>query len=154
MTTPNQRLADLGIILPTPTAPLAAYVPIVRSGNLLYVSGQLPFGQDGLVTGCLGKNIEVEVAQKAAELAAISILAQVVHGAKVELDQISRLVKLSIFVASTPDFIEHHVVANGASELLAKILGDKGKHARAAFGVAALPMGACVEIEAIIEVST
>ena len=152
MTSPNQRLADLGISLPIPTPPLAAYVPIVRSGNLLYVSGQLPFGEDGLVTGCLGKNIQIEEAQKAAQLAAISILAQVVSGAKIELDQISRLIKLSIFVASTPEFTEHHIVANGASELLAKILGDKGKHARAAFGVAALPMGACVEIEAVIEV--
>lgn len=153
MTSPNQRLADLGLTLPIPTAPLAAYVPIMRSGNMLYVSGQLPFGANGLVTGCLGKDIKIEAAQKAAELAAISILAQVVHGANIELDQISQLIKLSIFVASTPDFIEHHIVANGASELLAEILGDRGKHARAAFGVAALPMGACVEIDAIIEVS-
>ena len=152
MTTPEQRLTDLGLTLPVPAAPLAAYVSTVLSGNLLFVSGQLPANQDGIIKGCLGKNIEVDAAQAAARLAALGVLAQIVHGANVPLERIARLIKLSIFVSSTPDFENHHLVANGASELMANILGDRGKHARAAFGVAALPLGAVVEIEAIVEI--
>ncbi len=149
---PHQRLEEMGITLQAPGAPLAAYVPVVRTENLLFVSGQLPMDDNGVVRGCLGKDTDVEAAQEAARLAAISILAQVEHTAKIPLKDISRFVKLSVFVASTPDFSHHHLVANGASEFIARIFGEKGKHARAAFGVAALPMGAVVEIEAVLEV--
>jgi len=153
MSNPAQRLQELGLILPTLSAPLAAYIPVQRTGNLLFISGQLASDQNGIIKGRLGENIEIESAQIAAKNAALSVLSQVVNSAGIELEQISSLIKLSIFVASTPDFELHHLVANGASELMADVLGDKGKHARAAFGVAALPLGAVVEIEAIIEIA-
>ncbi len=152
MTSPAEVLNKLGIELPVPAAPLAAYVPVVRSGGLLFVSGQLPSNADGMIQGTLGANMLVEDGQAAARLAAINVLAQIVSNGGVPLEKIKRVVKLSIFVASTPDFTEHHLVANGASELIAEVLGDAGQHARAAFGVAALPMGAAVEIEAIVDV--
>lgn len=152
MTSPAEVLNQLGIELPVPAAPLAAYVPVVRSGNLLFVSGQLPSNSDGMIQGTLGANMLVEDGQAAARLAAINVLAQIVSNGGVPLDKIRRIVKLSIFVASTPDFTEHHLVANGASEFIAEVLGESGQHARAAFGVAALPMGAAVEIEAIVDV--
>lgn len=154
MTNPADVLKKHGIVLPVPSAPLAAYVPVVRSGDLLFVSGQLPSNSDGMITGTLGANMLVEDGQAAARLAAINLLAQIVTNAGVPLENIKRVIKLSIFVASTPDFTEHHLVANGASELIAEVLGDAGQHARAAFGVAALPMGAAVEIEAIVDVGT
>lgn len=152
--TPTQRLTELGITLPSPAAPAAAYVPVVRTGNLLYISGQLSMGEEGIIKGCLGKNISVEQAQIGARHAALGVLAQIVNTAGVPLEDIKQIVKLTIFVASTPDFDQHHIVANGGSEILAEILGDKGTHARAAFGVAAIPMGAAVEIEAIVEVNS
>ncbi|HHG89777.1 MAG TPA: RidA family protein [Devosia sp.] len=154
MKSPNENLAALGLALPTPAAPLAAYVPVVRTGNLLFVSGQLSADSGGIIKGTLGSDLDMQQAQSAARAAALGVLAQIVHGAGVPLARISKVLKLSIFVASTPDFFEHHLVANGASELIAKVLGDKGKHARAAFGVAALPMGAAVEVEAVVEVSS
>jgi len=143
----------MGLKLPVAPAPLAAYIPVTRSGNLLFVSGQLAQDENGVVKGCLGAgtNIEQE-AREAARLAALSVLAQIVHSAGVPLGNVKKILKLSIFVASTPDFHEHHLVANGASELIVDIFGEKGRHARAAFGVGALPLGAVVEIEAVVEV--
>jgi len=152
MKNPEQRLAILGLELPAPPAPLAAYVPITRSGNLLFVSGQLGQDENGIIKGCLGAGTNIEQAREAARRAALSVLAQVVHSAGVPLENVKKMLKLSIFVASTPDFHEHHLVANGASELIVDIFGEKGRHARAAFGVGALPLGAVVEIEAIVEV--
>ncbi|HVX81009.1 MAG: RidA family protein [Devosia sp.] len=152
MTTALERLREYGYELPAAKPPVASYVPVVRSGNLLYVSGQISTGENGVVTGKLGETMNVVQGGNAAELAAVNILAQIVHIGGVELDAVKRVVKLTCLVASTPDFTEHHLVANGASNLLVKVLGDKGKHARAAFGVAALPLGAAVEIEAIVEV--
>ncbi len=152
MNNPNENLAALGLELPVPAAPLAAYVPVSRTGKLIFVSGQLSMDAQGIIKGTLGLDMDVEQAQIAARSAALGVLAQIVHTANVPLSEISRVVKLSIFVASAPDFFEHHLVANGASELLANVLGDRGKHARAAFGVAALPMGAAVEVEAVVEV--
>ncbi|VAW23311.1 RidA/YER057c/UK114 superfamily, group 1 [hydrothermal vent metagenome] len=154
MTNPTERLANLGLSLPVPQTPLAAYVPVSISGNLLFVSGQLPQDKNGIIKGTLGANMEIEAGQEAARLAALSVLGQIVHTAGVKLENIGKILKLSIFVASTPDFFEHHLVANGASELIENVLGENGKHARAAFGVAALPLGAAVEIEAIVEIST
>ena len=143
-------LNELGLILPTPAAPAASYVPVRQSGNILYVSGQLSSGPDGLLKGKLGEGTDVETGQKAAQLCALNILGQVAQ--VVDLEKIGAIHKLTVLVASTPDFHEQHLVANGASDLFIKLLEDKGKHARAAFGVASLPLGAAVEIDAIIEI--
>ncbi len=148
------RLKELGITLPQAAAPAANYVPYVISGNLLYLSGQLPMenGKIG-VTGHLGKDVDVAGGQRAAELCAINILAQAKAALGGDLGRIKRLIKLNGFVASTPDFVEQHLVINGASNLLANVLGEAGKHARAAVGMAALPLNAAVEIDAILEIA-
>ena len=147
------RLKELGIVLPQAAAPAANYVPYVISGNLLYLSGQLPMenGKIG-VTGHLGRDVDVAGGQRAAELCAINILAQAKAALGGDLGRIKRLIKLNGFVASTPDFVEQHLVINGASNLLANVLGEAGKHARAAVGMAALPLNAAVEIDAILEI--
>lgn len=152
MTSPTEKLRDYGYQLPTPKPPVASYVPVVRSGNLLYVSGQISSNAQGTVTGRLGDTMNVVQGGNAAELAILNVLAHIVHSAGIPLTEIQRIVKLTVLVASTPEFFEQHLVANGASNLLVGILGDKGKHARAAFGVTALPFGAAVEIEAVVEV--
>lgn len=147
----ENRLQELGITLPVAAAPAANYLPYVTSGNLLFISGQLPNENGKLaVTGLVGADVDVPTASRAAELCAINILAQA-KAALGDLGKIKRVVKLSSFVASAPGFSEQHVVTNGASNLIANVLGDAGKHARAAVGVAMLPLGAAVEIEAIIE---
>ena len=148
------RLKELGIVLPQAAAPAANYVPYVISGNLLYLSGQLPMenGKIG-VTGHLGRDVDVAGGQRAAELCAINILAQAKAALDGDLSRIKRLIKLNGFVASVPEFVEQHLVINGASNLLANVLGDAGKHARAAVGMAALPMNAAVEIDAILEIA-
>jgi enamine deaminase RidA (YjgF/YER057c/UK114 family) len=144
------KLRALGYELPTPAAPLAAYVPVTSSGNLLFISGQLSTGPDGLVKGHLGKELDVAAGQKAAELCAVNILGQI--ASVTSLENVASILKLTILVASTPGFSEQHLVGNGASELFIKVLGDPAKHARAAFGVAALPLGAAVEIDAVVEI--
>lgn len=146
----DQKLNDLGYTLPTPAAPAASYVPVRQSGKLLYVSGQISADADGVVKGRLGEDMDVAAGQKAAALCAVSILAQV--NQVTALSNIKAIQKLTVLVASTPEFYEQHLVANGASDLFIKLLDDKGKHARAAFGVASLPLGAAVEIDAIIEI--
>ncbi|BCH32701.1 hypothetical protein MesoLjLc_46310 [Mesorhizobium sp. L-8-10] len=145
------RLADLGVTLPAAAAPAANYVPFMRSGNLLLTAGQLPF-KDGKLssTGLLGRDVDVEAGKEAAKYCAINVLAQA-KAALGDLEKIRRVVKITVFVASTPDFVEQHLVANGASDFLVAALGDHGKHARSAVGTAALPLNAPVEIEAIIE---
>ncbi len=152
MTSPLEKLREYGYELPAPKAPVASYVPVTRSGNLLYVSGQISSNEQGVVTGLLGDTMNVVQGGNAAELAALNVLSQIVHSAGVPMEDIKRILKITVLVASTPDFTEQHLVANGASNLLVGVLGDKGKHARAAFGVTALPLGAAVEIEAVIEV--
>ena len=148
------RLKELGIALPQAAAPAANYVPYVISGNLLYLSGQLPMENGKLgVTGHLGKDVDVAGGQRAAELCAVNILAQAKAALGGDLGRIKRLIKLNGFVASTPEFVEQHLVINGASNLLANVLGDAGKHARAAVGMAALPLNAAVEIDAIMEIA-
>lgn len=147
----EQKLNELGYPLPNPAAPAASYVPVRQSGKLLYVSGQISADANGVVKGLLGDGTDVAAGQKAAELCAVSILAQV--NQVTALDNIVAIQKLTVLVASTPDFHEQHLVANGASDLFIKVLGEKGKHARAAFGVASLPLGAAVEIDAIIEIA-
>jgi enamine deaminase RidA (YjgF/YER057c/UK114 family) len=152
MTTAIEKLRDYGYELPKANLPLASYLPVVRNGNTIYVSGQLSTNENGVVTGRLGDTLNVVQGGNAAELAAVNILAQLVHNAGIDLDSVKRVVKLSIFVCSSLEFTEQHLVANGASNLIVTVLGDKGKHARAAVGVASLPLGAAVEIEAIVEV--
>ena len=148
------RLKDLGVTLPQAAAPAANYVPYVISGSMLYISGQLPMeGGKIAVTGHVGKDVDVAGAQRAAELCAINILAQAKSALGGDLGRIRQLVKINGFVASTPEFIEQHLVLNGASNLLANVLGDAGKHARAAVGMAALPFNAAVEIDAVIEIA-
>lgn len=146
------RLAELGITLPTAAAPVAAYVPVVVSNGLAHVSGQLPFIDGALVTGRLGENVSVEQGQAAARACGLMILAQL-KAAGISLDDVTRVVKLGAFVNSTADFTDQPVVANGASELMADVFGDKGRHARAAVGVPALPLGAAVEVDAVIEIA-
>ena len=153
MPTIADNLARLGIVLPTPAAPAAAYLPFVRSGKLLFTAGQLPFADGKLAaTGLVGRDLDVAAAKNAARHCAINILAQV-NAATGDLETVARVVKLTAFVASTPDFTEQHLVANGASELIAEVFGERGKHARSAVGVASLPLNAAVEIEAIVELA-
>ncbi|MBW3098504.1 RidA family protein [Pseudohoeflea coraliihabitans] len=147
------RLAARNIVLPQAAAPAANYVNYVQSGALLYISGQLPLKDGSLVaTGLLGRDVDVETARQAAEVCAINILAQASAALDGDLERIVRVVKLTGFVASTGDFTEQHLVINGASDLVADILGEAGNHARAAVGTASLPLNAAVEVDAIIEV--
>lgn len=147
------RLKERGITLPAAAAPAANYVPFTISGNMLYLSGQLPM-EDGKVAvkGLVGRDVDVAAAQHAAELCAINILAQAKAALNGDLGRIRRILKLNGFVASVPEFTEQHLVINGASNLIADILGDAGKHARSAVGMAALPFNASVEIDAVIEI--
>jgi enamine deaminase RidA (YjgF/YER057c/UK114 family) len=152
MPTPEERLEQLGVSLPSPAVPVAAYVPCVRTGNLVFVSGQVPV-VDGTPShlGRLGEGVGLQDGRAAARTCAINVIAAL----KVELGELSRVrrvVKLTGFVASTPDFTDQPKVANGASELFGEVFGDAGRHARAAVGVAALPLGVPVEVEAIVEV--
>ncbi len=147
----EEHLKSLGILLPSPAAPAANYVPFVISGNLLTISGQVPVGPEGLeFQGKLGDGYDVETGQKAARLCAINILAQA-KAALGDLDRIEKMIKINGFVNCTPDFGDQPAVINGASDLLVEALGERGKHARAAVGMASLPFGVAVEIDAIIE---
>lgn len=151
--TVEENLKTLGIDLPKAAAPAANYVPFMQTGNLLFTAGQLPLRDGHLIaTGLLGQDLDASKGQEAARQCAINILAQA-KAALGDLDRISRIIKITVFVASAPDFTTQHLVANGASDLLVAALGDKGKHARSAVGVSSLPLNAPVEIEAIIEVS-
>lgn len=148
----EQRLQELGIELPTPAAPAANYVPFVKSGNLLFVSGQVPMGRSGVeFVGKLGAGMSLEDGQKAARLCAINLLAQA-KMAVGSLDQVMRCVKLTGFVNSAPDFGDQPKVINGASDLFVEVLGEAGRHSRSAVGVAALPFGVAVEVEGIFEI--
>ncbi|MBB3934822.1 RidA family protein [Aureimonas phyllosphaerae] len=147
------RLAAAGVTVPDAAAPAANYVSFVRFGSILQTSGQLPMeGGKVAVTGKLGGGVSLEDGQRAARLCAINILAQA-KAALGDLETIGRLLKLTVFVASAPEFTEQHKVANGASDFLAEILGERGRHARSAVGVPALPMDAAVEIEAMFEIA-
>lgn len=149
----EKALNDLGHRLPDAPAPAANYVPAVRTGSLLFVSGQLsrsPSGEE--VVGTLGAGVTVAEGQRAAELCALNILAQV-KAAVGDLDRIVRVVRLNGFVQATPDFKDHPQVVNGASNLIGAVLGEKGRHTRCALGVASLPFGVAVEIDAVIEVA-
>ena len=144
-----QRLERLGIELPKAAAPVAAYVPCVEAGGLLYVSGQLPFENGQVMVGRLGEDRDLAYGARAARACGLMILAQA-EAALGALDRVERIVKLNIFVNSDPRFTEQPKAANGASELMVEVFGDAGQHARAAIGVPTLPLGAVVEIDAII----
>ena len=147
------RLSALQITLPPVAVPAAAYVPFVRSGNLVFLSGHIA-KQDGKPwVGQLGKNIDTDTGKAAARAISIDLLGTL-HAAVGDLNKVTRIVKLMSLVNSTPDFTEQHLVTNGASELIAQVFGaEVGSHARSAFGVAQIPLGACVEIEMIAEIA-
>ena len=148
----DRRLDELGLILPHPAAPVAAYVPTVEVNGLLHISGQLPFRADGsLITGRLGEDLDVAHGHEAAERCAVMLLAQM-KAALGSLDRVERIVRLGVFVASESHFTEQPKVGNGASELMEKVFGEAGRHARSAVGVPVLPLGAAVEVDAIVAV--
>ncbi len=144
------RLADLGLTLPEPAAPVASYVPYTIANGMVFVSGQVPFiGGGAVITGTLGLDMEVEAGAKAAEVCALGLLAQVKLACDGDLGRLDRCIKLGGFVACTPDFTDQPKVINGASDLMLSALGDAGRHARAAVGVPALPLGSAVEVDGI-----
>ncbi|MCG2840604.1 RidA family protein [Sandaracinobacter sp. RS1-74] len=148
----EDRLTELGLELPAAAAPVASYVPTVEADNMLYVSGQISFAADGsLIKGRLGEDFSVEQGKAAAERCGLMILAQVKAALGGSFGRVERIVKLGVFVQCTPDFAEQPEVANGASDLFVKVLGDAGRHARAAVGVPALPRGVAVEVDAVIQ---
>ncbi|WP_323121702.1 RidA family protein [Burkholderia alba] len=146
------QLKALGIELPTAGAPAAAYVMSAQSGNTVYLSGHIAKKDGKVWVGKLGANVTTEEGKAAARLVAIDLLATL-HAHTGDLNQVKRIVKVMSLVNSTLEFTEQHLVTNGASELIAEVFGDAGKHARSAFGVAQIPLGACVEIELIAEVA-
>lgn len=147
----DNRLAELGITLPEPAAPVAAYVPVVIAGGLAHVSGQLPFVDGKLVTGRLGEDVALEDGVVAAQACGVMILAQL-KAALGSLDRVEQVVKLGAFVNSAGSFTDQPKVANGASELMVAVFGEAGRHARSAVGVPVLPLGAAVEVDAIVAV--
>ncbi len=149
-----KTLQDLNIVLPPVAVPAAAYLPFVQSGKLLFLSGHLAKRDGKVVVGQLGRTMGTEEGKAAARAVAIDLVGTLHAAAKAagsDLDGIQRIVKLMSLVNSTPDFTEHHLVTNGASELIGQIFGERGAHARSAFGVAQIPLGACIEIEMIAE---
>jgi enamine deaminase RidA (YjgF/YER057c/UK114 family) len=148
----EQRLAKLGITLPTPNAPVANYVPSVRSGSLLFISGQISNGPAGVTKGKLGATLTLEEGFAAARLCGINILAQINAALSGDLDRVKRVVKLGGFVNCVPEFEDQPKVINGASDLMVAVFGEAGKHARAAVGAPSLPLGAAVEVEAVVEI--
>ena len=150
----EKKLASLGISLPTPATPIANYVPFVRSGNMLVVSGQLCFGADGnlVARGQLGGGVSMDDGEKAARACAVNLLAQL-KAALGDLDKVTRVVRLGGFINSAPGFTDGPRVMNGASDLMVEVFGEKGRHARSTVGVAALPANAAVEVEGQFEIS-
>ena len=147
-----QRLAELGIVLPPVAVPAAAYVPFVRSGNLVFLSGHIAKRDGQVWVGQLGLDMDTEQGQTAARAVAIDLLGTLAAALDGDLERVRRIVKLTSLVNSTPAYTDHHLVTNGASTLIGQVFGERGAHARAAFGVAQLPLGSCVEIEMIAEV--
>ncbi len=143
------KLAEMGIDLPDAPAPAANYVPYVVAGDMVFVSGQVSVGKDGLITGKLGDTMSVEEGQAAAKACALNLLAQVKSACGGDLDRLVKVVKLGGFVNSTQDFTDHPKVINGASDFIGDLLGEVGAHARAAVGSSSLPLGVAVEIEGV-----
>ena len=154
MVHPEERIAELGLQVPDVAKPVASYVPAVRSGNLVFVAGQIPLegGQPQFI-GKLGREFQVADGQKAARLCAINIISQLRAALGGDLDKVKRIVRVGGFVNAIPDFTDQPQVINGASDLLVQVFGEAGKHARAAVGVSSLPRGVAVEVEAVAEVA-
>jgi enamine deaminase RidA (YjgF/YER057c/UK114 family) len=148
----DARLAELGITLPDAPAPAANYVPYVQAGDMLFISGQISAGPDGLIKGRLGENMDVDGGAEAARRCGMAILAQARAALNGDLDRIVRVVKLGGFVNSTADFTDQPKVINGCSDLMVEVLGDAGRHARAAVSTPSLPLGVAVEIDAVLQV--
>jgi enamine deaminase RidA (YjgF/YER057c/UK114 family) len=150
----DARLKELDIVLPTPPAPVASYVPYVVSGNLVFISGQVTLAPDGLkFVGTVGKELTLEDGKAAARLCALNVLAQAKAACGGNLDKVKRIVKLTVFVNAVPGFAQHPEVANGASDLFVEVFGDAGRHARAAVGAGSLPRNVAAEVEAVIEIA-
>jgi enamine deaminase RidA (YjgF/YER057c/UK114 family) len=148
-----QKVAEIGRKLPAPARPVGTYVPAARVGNLLFIAGQIGMAKGAAPSARAGAELTLDEARQAAETAALSLLAQIAAATSGKVSAVRRIARLGVFVASTPDFGDQPEVANGASELMAAVFGDAGRHARAAVGVAALPRGAAVEVEAIVELA-
>ncbi len=149
----KSRLAELGLTLASPPAPVANYAPFVQSGSLVFISGQLSMTPDGLITGRLGDGLDLERGVAAARACGVNLLGQLKAACAGDLDRVRRVVKLGGFVNCTPDFVEHPKVVNGASDLMVDVFGDAGRHARAAVGAPSLPLGAAVEVDGVFEVA-
>ncbi|MBO6766156.1 RidA family protein [Maricaulis sp.] len=147
------RLAELGISLPQPVAPVANYVPFVRTGNQVFLSGQVSIGPDGLVAGTLGDDMDLEAGQAAARLCGINLIAQMKAACEGDLERVKRVVRLGGFVAAAPSFTDIPKVVNGCSDLMVDVFGDKGRHARSAVSCPVLPLGAAVEVDAVFEIA-
>ena len=148
----DAKLAELGITLPAAPAPAANYVPFTRTGNMVWISGQISNGSDGLIKGKLGADMDVDAGAAAARACALSIIAQAKSACGGDLDRVVQVIKLVGFVNSTADFVDQPKVINGASDLMVAVFGDAGRHARSAVSAVSLPLGVAVEIEAVIEV--
>lgn len=148
----DHKLAELGLVLPAAAAPVAAYVPAVEAGGLLHISGQLPFRDGAVITGRLGETVDLEAGAAAAQACGLMVVAQI-KAALGGLHRVERIVKLGVFVNSAADFTDQPKVANGASDLMVALFGEAGKHARSAVGVPTLPLGAAVEVDAIVQIS-
>jgi enamine deaminase RidA (YjgF/YER057c/UK114 family) len=146
----EDRLAELGIVLPAPNAPVANYVPFVRAGELLHISGQVSVDASGGIKGVVGEDVDAETARRAARLCGINLIAQMKAAADGDLDRVARVVKLGGFVQAGPGFYEIPQVVNGASDLMVEVFGDAGRHARSAVGVYRLPMNFAVEVDAVV----
>jgi enamine deaminase RidA (YjgF/YER057c/UK114 family) len=148
----DQRLAEIGLTLPQPAAPVASYIPAVEQSGLLHISGQISFAEDGnLIKGRLGEDMDVAAGIAAARRCGVMLLAQM-KAALGSLDRVERIVKLGVFVNSAPSFVDQPKVANGASELMQEVFGEAGRHARSAVGVTVLPLGVAVEVDAIVAI--
>ena len=152
--TVESRLQALNIVLPTPPAPVASYVPYVVSGKNVYISGQVTLASDGLkYVGIIGKELSIEDGKAAARLCALNVIAQARAACGGDLERVKRIVKVTVFVNAVPGFTQHPEIANGASDLFVEVFGDAGRHARAAVGAGSLPRNVATEVEAILEIA-
>ena len=148
----EQRLSAAGVVLPQPIAPVANYVPFVRAGDLVHISGQISTDADGGIKGVVGEAVDLEAAVKAARLCGVNLIAQMKAAAGGDLDRIARVVKLGGFVQAGPDFFDIPKVVNGCSDLMVEVFGDIGRHARSAVGVYRLPLNFAVEVDAVVQI--
>ncbi|HXI87622.1 MAG TPA: RidA family protein [Parvularculaceae bacterium] len=149
----SRKLADLAIALPPPSPPVANYAPYIIVGHLVFISGQLSFGPDGLIRGKLGAGLTIEAGIDAARACGINLLGHLSAATEGDLDRVRRVVRLGVFVNSAPDFVDQPKVANGASDLMIAVFGELGRHARTSVGAPSLPKGAAVEVDGVFEIA-